>query len=101
MKVARVHSQEGPLVVKLFVIRDPTLPLQRYKDRLEEIRKLLSTAVNCTPYQKFIITDKAALVMREYVKDSLYDRISTRPFLTNIEKRFYQYYNLKVLRLIF
>lgn len=25
--------------------------------------------------------------MREYVKYSLYDRISTRPFLTDIEKR--------------
>ncbi|XP_066254532.1 phosphoinositide 3-kinase regulatory subunit 4 [Euwallacea similis] len=87
LKVARVHSQEGPLVAKLFIVRDPTLPLQVYKDRLEEIRKLLSTAVNCSPYQRFIITDKAALFMREYVKYSLYDRISTRPFLTDIEKR--------------
>lgn len=25
--------------------------------------------------------------MREYVKYSLYDRISTRPFLTDVEKR--------------
>ncbi|XP_050303340.1 phosphoinositide 3-kinase regulatory subunit 4 [Anthonomus grandis grandis] len=87
LKVARAESQEGPVVVKVFAIRDPSLPLQGYKDRLEEIRKKLSAAVNCTPYQKFILTDKAALLIREYVKYSLYDRISTRPFLTNIEKR--------------
>ncbi|KAL1512914.1 hypothetical protein ABEB36_002417 [Hypothenemus hampei] len=87
LKVAKAESQEGLVVVKLFVIRDPSLPLQSHKDRLEEIRKLLASAVNCTPYQKFILTDRAALIVREYVKYSLYDRISTRPFLTHIEKK--------------
>lgn len=33
------------------------------------------------------LTDKAALLFRQYVKDSLYDRISTRPFLNLVEKR--------------
>jgi phosphoinositide-3-kinase, regulatory subunit 4 len=33
------------------------------------------------------LTDKAGFIMREYVKHSLYDRVSTRPFLTNIEKK--------------
>lgn len=33
------------------------------------------------------LTEKAALVMREYVKHSLYDRVSTRPFLTSLEKK--------------
>ncbi|XP_030749901.1 phosphoinositide 3-kinase regulatory subunit 4 [Sitophilus oryzae] len=87
LKVARAESQEGPVVVKVFAIHDPSLPLQSYKDHLDEIRKKLSSAVNCTPYQKFILTEKAGLIMREYVKYSLYDRISTRPFLTVIEKK--------------
>ncbi|XP_076266632.1 vacuolar protein sorting 15 [Rhynchophorus ferrugineus] len=87
LKVARAESQEGPVVIKVFAIHDPSLPLQRYKDHLEDIRKKLSTAVNCTPYQKFILTERAGLIMREYVKYSLYDRISTRPFLTDIEKK--------------
>lgn len=33
------------------------------------------------------MTEKVALVMREYVKHSLYDRVSTRPFLTSLEKK--------------
>jgi phosphoinositide-3-kinase regulatory subunit 4 len=86
-KVARAESQEGLVVVKVFAIHDPSLPLSTYKDQLEEIRKKLSSAVNCIPFQKIILTDKASLIVREYVKYSLYDRISTRPFLTNIEKR--------------
>ncbi|KAJ3642279.1 hypothetical protein Zmor_025079 [Zophobas morio] len=86
-KVARAESQEGLVVVKVFAIHDPSLPLSSYKDQLDEIRKKLSSAVNCIPFQKIILTDKAGLIVREYVKYSLYDRISTRPFLTNIEKR--------------
>lgn len=33
------------------------------------------------------LTEKSGSIMREYVKYSLYDRISTRPFLTSIEKK--------------
>lgn len=87
LKVARAESQEGLVVAKVFVIHDPSLPLLSYKDHLEEVRKKLSTAVNCIPFQKIILTDRAGLIIREYVKYSLYDRLSTRPFLTNIEKR--------------
>lgn len=86
-KVARAESQEGLIVVKVFAIHDPTLPLQPYKECLDDIRIKLSSAVNCSPFQKIVVTEKAGLIMREYVKYSLYDRISTRPFLTNIEKR--------------
>lgn len=86
MKVARAESQEGLIVVKVFAIHDPSLPLTPYKERLEAIKSKLPNA-NCLPFQKIVFTEKAGLLMREYVKYSLYDRISTRPFLTNIEKR--------------
>ncbi|XP_066593358.1 phosphoinositide 3-kinase regulatory subunit 4 isoform X2 [Prorops nasuta] len=86
-KVAKARSQEGQLVVKVFAIHDPSLPLSAYKDKLEEIRSKLSSAVNCLPFQRVILTEKAGSIMREYVKYSLYDRISTRPFLTSIEKK--------------
>ncbi|XP_043489067.1 phosphoinositide 3-kinase regulatory subunit 4 isoform X2 [Polistes fuscatus] len=85
-KVARARSDEGLIVVKVFAIHDPTLPLSAYKEKLEEIRSKLASAVNCLPFQKTILTEKAGSIMREYVKYSLYDRISTRPFLTYIEK---------------
>ncbi|GLH13555.1 Phosphoinositide 3-kinase regulatory subunit 4 [Gryllus bimaculatus] len=86
-KVARARSSEGLIVVKVFAIHDPTLPLSTYKERLEEIRNELQSAVNCLPFQRVLLTDKAGFIMREYVKFSLYDRISTRPFLTTIEKK--------------
>lgn len=86
-KVARVRSDEGLIVIKVFVKHDPSLPLETHADRVVFIQKALANAVNCLPFQRVQVTEKVALVMREYVKHSLYDRVSTRPFLTSLEKK--------------
>ncbi|XP_058797917.1 phosphoinositide 3-kinase regulatory subunit 4 isoform X2 [Phymastichus coffea] len=86
-KVARAKSHEGLIVVKVFAIHDPTLPLSTHRDKLEEIRSQLASAVNCLPFQRTVLTEKAGFIIREYVKYSLYDRISTRPFLSTVEKK--------------
>lgn len=109
-KVAKARSDEGLVVVKVFVKHDPSLPLEKDAERVNFIKKSLATAVNCLPFQrvvvsstgqsgsydknyfpfffcKFQLTEKAGLIMREYVKHSLYDKVSTRPFLTTLEKK--------------
>ncbi|XP_070507478.1 phosphoinositide 3-kinase regulatory subunit 4 [Chironomus tepperi] len=86
-KVARGKSEEGLLVVKVFVKHDPSLPLEIHADKIESIKKGLQNAVNCLPFQRVVLTDKTGIIVREYVKHSLYDRMSTRPFLTLIEKK--------------
>ncbi|KAL2307628.1 hypothetical protein Nmel_000601 [Mimus melanotis] len=86
-KVARAKHREGLVVVKVFAIQDPTLPLTSYKQELEELKIRLHSAQNCLPFQKTALSEKAAMLFRQYVRDNLYDRISTRPFLNNIEKR--------------
>lgn len=98
-KVARAKSQEGLVVVKVFAIHDPSLPLSTYRNGIEEIRTKLASAVNCLPFQKTILQDRAGFIVREYVKSSLYDRISTRPFLTSIQKKFMAF-QVRHLRLI-
>uniref|UniRef100_A0A2M4B9Q5 non-specific serine/threonine protein kinase n=1 Tax=Anopheles marajoara TaxID=58244 RepID=A0A2M4B9Q5_9DIPT len=87
MKVAKVRVDEGPAVVKVFVRHDPSLPLEQHYDRIEYIKKHLANAVNCLPFQKVLMMEKSCLIVRQYVKHSLYDRVSTRPFLTLIEKK--------------
>ncbi|XP_076085974.1 phosphoinositide 3-kinase regulatory subunit 4-like isoform X1 [Mytilus galloprovincialis] len=86
-KVARAKTKEGLVVVKVFVIHDPSLPLKDHRIFMEDIHTRLHGTSNCLPFQKAVQSEKAALLIRQYVKDSLYDRISTRPFLINIEKR--------------
>lgn len=51
-KVAKAKSEEGLIVVKVFVIHDPTLPLEDHKVRVESIKKSLTNAVNCLPFQR-------------------------------------------------
>jgi phosphoinositide-3-kinase regulatory subunit 4 len=62
-------------VVKVFAIQDPSLPLKTYQDELKDIKIRLSNAPNVIPFQRSILTDKASLLIRQFVKDNLYDRI--------------------------
>ncbi|XP_045455621.1 phosphoinositide 3-kinase regulatory subunit 4 [Melitaea cinxia] len=86
-KVARARTKEGLVVVKVFVIHDPSLPLAVHKERTLKIKEQLASAFNCLPYQRVILTDKAGLLIRGYCKYSVYDRLVTRPFLTILEKK--------------
>lgn len=87
LKVARARTSEGLQVVKVFVKPVQDILFIVHQQKLEHIKTALQSAANCFPYQQFFITDKAAFIVREYIRHSLYDRISTRPFLTIVEKQ--------------
>lgn len=55
-KVARARSDEGLVVVKVFVKHDPSLPLEAHADRVEFIKKNLANAVNCLPFQRVVVS---------------------------------------------
>lgn len=61
LKVAKAKSEEGLVVVKVFVRHDPTLPLEYHKERLEYIKKSLANAVNCLPFQRVEVSNKPTL----------------------------------------
>uniref|UniRef100_A0AAV2ME79 non-specific serine/threonine protein kinase n=1 Tax=Knipowitschia caucasica TaxID=637954 RepID=A0AAV2ME79_KNICA len=86
-KVARAKHREGLVVVKVFAIQDPSLPLTSHRQDLEELKIRLHSSHNCLPFHKHTLTEKAGILFRQYVRDNLYDRISTRPFLNTTEKR--------------
>jgi phosphoinositide-3-kinase regulatory subunit 4 len=44
------------------------------------------------------MTDRAGFLFRQYLKDSLYDRVSTRPFLTLVEKKWIAFQLLVALQ---
>lgn len=62
-------------MVKVFAIQDPSLPLKTYYDKIKESTDKLHCASNVLPFQNVIITDKAGILVRQYMKDNLYDRI--------------------------
>ena len=62
-----------------------------HERRLREIRTSLLTPAphhpHAWPFQRELETERAVFLMRQYAHSTLYDRISTRPFLADAQKR--------------
>lgn len=66
-------------------------------DRTEE-RKLLADIPNTLGYQRVVETETNGYLVRQYLYNSLYDRLSTRPFLEDIERKWLSFQLLCALR---
>lgn len=66
-----------------------------HERRLREIRTSLLTPAphhpHAWPFQRELETERAVFLMRQYAHSTLYDRISTRPFLADHQKRWICY----------
>ncbi|OBZ66825.1 putative serine/threonine-protein kinase VPS15 [Grifola frondosa] len=98
LKTVKCHHKNGYLVVKIFVKPDPGVSLRKYHRRLKVEREALVDIANIYNYQTFVETDKAGYIIRQWVASSLYDRISTRPFLSMVEKKWIAFQLLNALR---
>ncbi|KAH9942062.1 hypothetical protein B0H21DRAFT_529305 [Amylocystis lapponica] len=98
LKTVKCRHKNGYLVVKIFIKSDPGLSLRKYNRRLKIEREALLDIANVYNYQHFFETDKAGFLIRQWVASSLYDRISTRPFLSMVEKRWIAFQLLNALR---
>ncbi|VDK85564.1 unnamed protein product [Litomosoides sigmodontis] len=76
MKVARVDHAEGPSVLKVFILQDPSFSIDLYRDQ---------------------VTSRCVILSRPFQKYTLYDRITTHPYLTDIEKRWIAFHLFKAL----
>ncbi|GAX85401.1 hypothetical protein CEUSTIGMA_g12817.t1 [Chlamydomonas eustigma] len=88
-----VHDEAGPMVVKVYYKRTDSPSLEVYKQQLNQIRTHLDEfeQSHVHPFRMFLETTGAAYLMRQYMFSNLYDRLSTRPFLSNMEKRWITY----------
>ncbi|KAF8336386.1 uncharacterized protein EI90DRAFT_3144677 [Cantharellus anzutake] len=87
LKTVRGRHRNGPLVIKIFIKQDPTLSLRSYQKRLKLERETLADIPNVHSVQSFLDTERAGYIFRQWLANNLYDRISTRPFLSLIEKK--------------
>ncbi|BGP14610.1 Serine/threonine-protein kinase [Rhodosporidiobolus nylandii] len=87
LKAVRGRHRQGALVVKVFAKPDPSVPLKAFQRRIKSERDALANCPNVQPYGRAVETERAGYLMRQWVASNLYDRISTRPFLSSIEKR--------------
>ncbi|SCZ98267.1 BZ3500_MvSof-1268-A1-R1_Chr3-2g06260 [Microbotryum saponariae] len=98
LKTIRARHRSGALVVKVFVKDDPGLSFRPFEERIKLEREALSQGANVLAYQRAVETDRATYLVRQWMASNLYDRISTRPFLTSIEKKWIAFQLLMGLR---
>jgi phosphoinositide-3-kinase regulatory subunit 4 len=94
-RMLELREQQQQVVVKVFPKYDASVRLDLYAKRVREIKSLVYTTygldTNLLPFSDLVITDRAAFLFRQYIKYNLYDRMSTRPFLTQCEKKWIAY----------
>ncbi|ESK97721.1 phosphoinositide 3-kinase regulatory subunit 4 [Moniliophthora roreri MCA 2997] len=98
LKTVKCKHRNGYLVIKIFIKPDPGVTLRTHLRRLKVEREALLDISNVYNYQAFVETDKAGYIVRQWIASNLYDRISTRPFLSTIEKKWITFQVLTGLR---
>lgn len=64
----------------------------------QEERKILADIPNALAYHRVLETGASGYLVRQYIHSSLYDRLSTRPFLEEIEKKWLSFQLLCAVR---
>ncbi|KAJ2743124.1 Serine/threonine-protein kinase [Coemansia sp. BCRC 34301] len=92
-------AHEGQLVLHVFMRPvSMSLDVRQQIDRLGGIYRILSKAQHVLSHVRVFSDERAVYIVRQYLHNNLYDRISTRPFLCNAEKRWIAYQMLVGLR---
>lgn len=88
-KSIQCKHDEGLVLVKVYFKRGDFINLSEYERRLSQIKDIFSAIEHphVWPFQFWQETDKAAYLLRQYFFHNLHDRLSTRPFLSFVEKR--------------
>ncbi|KAK2744841.1 Serine/threonine-protein kinase [Myotisia sp. PD_48] len=98
MKSIRARHHDGLAFVKVIMKPYPSLRLDPYVRAIKRERKLLASIPNVLGYQRILETSTAGYLVRQFIYSSLYDRMSTRPFLEDIEKKWIAFQLLCALR---
>ncbi|SPO05888.1 related to protein kinase homolog VPS15 [Cephalotrichum gorgonifer] len=98
MKSVRARHHDGVVLVKVLVKPYTPMPLEKYRRDIIEQRKALADVPNALAFQRIIETETNGFLVRQFMYSSLYDRISTRPFLEDIEKKWLAFQLLCALR---
>ncbi|GIL95346.1 hypothetical protein Vretimale_1391, partial [Volvox reticuliferus] len=86
-----LHDSGGLVVVKVYFKRPDTAAggLEPYKQQLAAIRSALScsSCQHAWPWQVWLESQYVGYLVRQHLAQNLYDRLSTRPFMSKLEKR--------------
>ena len=98
MKSIRARNSQGFVFIKIVMKPYPSFDVQDYIRQILQERRTLADIPNALGYQKLVESGDAGFLLRQYMFSSVYDRLSTRPFLEDIEKKWLAFQLLSVVR---
>ncbi|KAK4540526.1 hypothetical protein LTR36_009164 [Oleoguttula mirabilis] len=98
LRTVRARHQHGIVVAKVCLKANPGVSFKKYGHALRQEREALRDVPNVQSYLRIRETSTLGLLVRQYIHTSLYDRISIRPFLESIEKKWIAFQLLCAVR---
>ncbi|KAI1334863.1 hypothetical protein F5Y15DRAFT_265589 [Xylariaceae sp. FL0016] len=98
LKTIRARHRDGVALAKVTVKPFSGYSLEKFGDRILQEREKLRDVPNALGFERAFETDNSGYLVRQYIYSSLYDRMSTRPFLEDIEKKWLAFQLLCALR---
>ncbi|QIW98816.1 hypothetical protein AMS68_004334 [Peltaster fructicola] len=87
LRTVRAKHKNGVVVVKVCMKSSAAVSFKKYARILKAERTALSDVPNVLTYQRILETGNYGILVRQFIHNSLYDRISIRPFLEAVEKK--------------
>ncbi|GIZ41871.1 hypothetical protein CKM354_000516000 [Cercospora kikuchii] len=91
LRTVRARHHTGVVVVKVCNKVDSKVSFAKYVKALKQERKLLRDIPNVLSYARIRETNTIGVLVRQFIHTSLYDRVSIRPFLEDVEKKWIAY----------
>lgn len=98
LKTCKALDPNGEIVVKVFIKPKEDSSLEKIIQRLKREAVLLSALPNVLNYSKIFESTRCGYLVRQHLKTNLYDRLSTRPYFTEIETKFVVFQLLQALK---
>lgn len=97
LKTVKATHRDGYAVVKVFIKPSTLVDLGPMRAKIREQTLALIPVCNAIGWTRLLETERAGYLGRQFIKHNLYDRISTRPFLEPIEKKWIVFQMLRCL----
>src|SRR5271156_2962525 len=98
MKSIRARHQQGFVFVKAVMKPYPSFQVNKYVKQITKERNALVDVPNALGYQRIVEIGAGGFLVRQHIYSSLYDRMSTRPFLEDVEKKWLSFQLLCAVR---
>lgn len=97
LKTCRALDPNGKIIIKVFIKPSEDYHLKETKKLIDAEASLIAPLPTALNYSKVVESSRAGYLIRQHLKSNLYDRISCRPYLSEIEMKFMTFQLLKAL----